>query len=121
MDIDQFRAKPNTPRVQRKPRKLPRHKAGEWFIKGPIPGGWIGQAAALPGASLHVALAVWHLAEMGKDRSVKATRTAWVKFGISQHAANRGLCRLEGAGLVSVVRCRGCCPVVTIEVKHETT
>ena len=43
--------------------RLPRPKAGERFLKGPIPMDWLSAAARLPGKSLHVAIAIWLCAQ----------------------------------------------------------
>jgi hypothetical protein len=114
VDLDQFRAKRNGDLRPAEPKRAPRHKAGEWFLKGPIPGEWLHRAAKLPARSLHVALAVWYLAGVGKRRQVKITWGVFAKFGVSPDAGRRGLTALERAGLVAVDRSPGRCPVVTI-------
>ena len=50
LDLDQFRAKPNGKPRPAKRQRPPRHKAGEWFLKGPIPGDWLVRVFSLPGA-----------------------------------------------------------------------
>ena len=73
------------------------------------------QAAILPARALHVALAVWYLAGLEKDWQVKLTWSVLARFGLSAYTGRRGLAALELAGLVTVERRPGCCPVVTIQ------
>lgn len=113
MDVDKFRLNPTTTATAAS-RRVPRHKAGEWFIKGPLPGSWIGRAARLPGRALHVGLVLWYLAGVGRGRRIKPSWQVWELFGLSPYAGRRGLAALEQAGLVDVVRAPGCCPEVTI-------
>jgi len=63
---------------------------------------------------LHVALAVWHQGDLEKRNGVKLTWNLLDRFGATPDAGARGLAALEQAGLVSVQRHRGRCPVVTI-------
>jgi hypothetical protein len=114
LDLDQFRARRNGELRPAKSTRAPRHKAGEWFLKGPIPGEWLHRAAELPARALHVALAAWYLAGVEKRRQVKLTWGVFARFGVSPDAGRRGLVALERAGLVSVDRHPGRCPVVTI-------
>jgi hypothetical protein len=114
VDLEVFRLKRNGKPTIAKPQKVPRHKGGEWFIKGPLPGPWVSQAARLPGRSLHVAMALWYLAGVKKSHQVKPTWRVWELFGLSPYAGHRGLTALEKAGLVEVEQTPGCCPVVTI-------
>ena len=90
----------------------------EWIyfrtVKGPIPGEWVSRAAKLPGRVLHVGLALWFLAGMEKCRTVKPTWRIWRRFSVSPDTGRRGLAELERAGLVSVDRHPGRCPLVTI-------
>ena len=113
VDINKFRSE--TSRVNGTPKYLPRPKNGGWFIKGPIPGDWIGQAAALPGKSLHVALAVWTEASMKKRRTaVPISSRVFARFGVGKDAGRLGLNKLEAAGLIRVERHSGRCPRVDI-------
>jgi len=113
-DLEQFRATgANTPRPTKRQRP-PRHRAGEWFLKGPIPGGWLTRAAGLSFRALRAGLALWYLAGVGGTRVVKPTRDTWDRFGLSPDAGRRGLAALEGAGLVAVDRHPGRGHVVTI-------
>lgn len=94
--------------------KLPRHKAGERFLKGPIPWIWLSTAAELPGKALHVAIVVWFLAGVKRSRTVALSGSMLRGFGVKRHSGYRGLASLEQAGLVSVSRQSGRNPVVTI-------
>ena len=113
-DLERFRATGNSqlppPTVQRPPR----HKAGEWFLKGPIPGPWLERAAALPGKTLHVGLALWYAAGLKNRRTVTLSHKVLARFGVGRDAGRRALDRMAKAGLVSVDRGPGRCPRVTI-------
>lgn len=96
----------------------PRHKAGERFLRGPIPWRWLEAAGRLPGKALHVAIAVWHLVGIKKSRTVKWEPSAVAHWRLNRLAVYRGLQALERAGLVAVDRRNGRCPVVTINDVH---
>jgi hypothetical protein len=119
-DLDRFRAPitkaawPSIPARKRSANGTLARRPGDWFIKGPIPGSWLGEAAALPGRALHVALAVWFAKSVAKGGPVKLTGTVREKFRISPHACRLGLGALKRAGLVAVEQRPGRCPVVTI-------
>ena len=95
-------------------RRLPRPKAGEKFLKGPIPLNWISTAARLPGKSLHVGIAVWFTASLAKSATVPLSNLASLPFGLDRNAKYRALAWLEEAGLISVERRLGRSPVVTL-------
>ena len=111
-DMERFRA-PKADSLL-KSNRPPRHRRDEWFLKGPIPGEWLGRAANLPGRALHVALAVWHLAAMTKGKKVIITTRIANRFGVCRHSLHRWLSRLESVRLVTVERKRGRSPVVSI-------
>jgi hypothetical protein len=94
--------------------RLPRHKAGEAFLRGPVPLAWIRKGAQLRGKALAVGLALWFKAGMTGDKEITAGKALWERVGIGRKSAYRGLNALERAGLVLVVRHRGRCPRVTI-------
>ena len=112
LDVESFRAENASSR--RPAKRPPRHKPGDWFIKGPIPGTWLSTAARLPGRALHVGLALWFLAGLGKVTSVILTWAVQDRFGVSPYSGRRALAALERVGLVSVQRHPGRCPRVTI-------
>jgi hypothetical protein len=89
-----------------KPKKPPRHRPGEWFLRGPIPWPWLDAAARLPGKALAVALCLWREAGRRRQRTVKLC-LGRVGLGVSKYAARRAIRYLETAGLVSVLRERG--------------
>lgn len=93
---------------RRKPRR------GEWYLRGPIPGAWIGTAAKLPGKCAQVGLALWFLVGMTNSRHVKLTPKTLRHFGVGRDAARECLHRLEASGLVVVQRKTGACPLVTV-------
>jgi DNA-binding MarR family transcriptional regulator len=94
--------------------KAPRHNHGEKFIKGPIPWGWIAQAANLSGGALKVSLAIWQLAGMKKSRKVKLSNRILGELGVSRNTKYRALSDLESAGLISVSHKPGNSPGITI-------
>jgi hypothetical protein len=98
-------------------KRRPRHKRGEWFIWGPIPGDWVAAAATLPGKSLHVALAIWHAAAKAKSTTAILSRAVTKRFGVAPDSVARSLSRLEEAGLISVDRRNGRAPRATILMK----
>ena len=46
----------------------------ELFLRGPVPLEWLGKAAALPGKTLNVAIALWWRHGMAKGKPFKLTR-----------------------------------------------
>ena len=96
--------------------RLPRHKTGEKFLKGPIPWNWLAMAAMQSGGGrgLHVAIAIWLIAGIKNRRTIALSGTVLKDMGVKRNAAYRGLTALEGAGLVSVIRHHGRSPTVTI-------
>jgi len=87
----------------------------EHYLRGPIPLAWLQKAARLPGRTLAVGVALWHLAGLRRTRqhlSLSTERLA--PFGVSRYAKDRALRHLTGAGLVTVDRKRGRSPRVTI-------
>lgn len=82
------------------------------FLKGPIHLDWLSAAAHLPGKAMNVALAVRWLVDMNGGKPVKLTRKALTLLNVSEDACSDGLRRLEGAGLITVVRQPGQRPVV---------
>jgi hypothetical protein len=100
---------PSPPRL-----KPPAPKSGDRFLRGPIPLHWLSRAAALPGRSLHVALAVWFMAGLKKTSIVPISNVTSLQFGLDRNAKYRGLEWLEKASLIAVERRAGCAPIVTI-------
>jgi len=94
--------------------RLPRHRPGERFLKGPIPWQWLTRAAQQPGRALHVAIAIWHWAFIKGSGQIALSISRLKELGVSRYAAYRGLKALERAGLISVHRQKGRKSVVTI-------
>jgi hypothetical protein len=84
------------------------------FLRGPVPLDWLGRAAQLPGRSLHVAIALWFMAGLKKTRIVQVSNITALQFGLDRNAKYRALEWLENADLISVERCAGRAPIVTI-------
>jgi hypothetical protein len=89
-----------------RPRKPPRHRPGERFLKGPIPWQWLETTARLPGKALALALHLWQQAGWRRRRTVPVCLSR-IGLGVSRYAARRALQALEVAGLVSVDRRTG--------------
>jgi len=100
---------------ERKAKKsLPKHKQGEYFLKGPVPWAWITAASRLPGKALHAGTAIWFLAGMKNQRTVALSGKILRNMGVERVAGYRALNVLEKAGLVSVSRHPGRNPEVTV-------
>src|SRR5438105_2354759 len=90
--------------------RLPRPGPKELYLGGPIPMGWLGRAANLPGKALHLAVAVWFeaLCTGAKDPAVRVPRRTLRRLGLSSRATrDRALGALAAAGLVAVERRTG--------------
>lgn len=108
LDLDAFRAPSDgNDRAPRPQRRLPRHRPGEAFLKGPIPWDWLQAAMELPGRALHVALLLWKEAGCLYRRTVRFRLSGAVPFCGSVYSARRGVRALEAAGLVSISRLPG--------------
>ena len=95
-------------------KKLPRHRPGGEFLRGPIPLTWLSPAACLPGKALAVGLALWFEAGRKRTRQVRLTGPILRRFSVERRAAYRALGALERAGLVSVKRQVGKNPALEI-------
>ena len=85
------------------------------FLAGPIPVTWLATAQRLGGSALAVGLAVWFKTRVESDgKAVPICPDLLARFGVQYHTGRRGLLALEQAGLVSVERRSGACPLVTI-------
>jgi DNA-binding transcriptional ArsR family regulator len=101
------------------PRKMPRHRRGDLFLKGPVPWNWLKAAARLPGSALAVGILAWHLVGFQKNGPVRITAAKASELGVSPRAVRRGLAALEKSGLVKVDRHRGRGPDVTVLAAPE--
>jgi hypothetical protein len=95
--------------------KLPKHKPGELFLKGPIPINWLQKAGQQSGKALHVAIALWFWAGIKKSSEIKFSVARQLNYGVKRNAVYRGLNALEKAGLISIERHIGRSPIVTIK------
>ena len=98
----------------RRRREMRKRKSAE-FLMGPVPVSWLTRAAALPGGTLATSLAIWF--RSGCERSQRGLSICpqlLERFGVKRVAGYRALNALEKAGLVSVERHRGRCPLVTV-------
>jgi hypothetical protein len=94
---------------------LPESKRTRRPLRGSLPWDWWEVALQLPGRSLQVAVVCWLTGERLFNSAVfELPCNRWADFGLSRDATSRGLDQLEHAGLVSVVRRPGQCPVVTV-------
>ena len=84
------------------------------FLRGPVPLEWLGRAAALPGKTLNVAIALWWRHGMAKGKPFKLTQQALKYLHVERDAASSGLVRLERAGLIQVERRTGQRPIISI-------
>jgi len=102
--------------------KPPRPRAGDRFLKGPVPMRWLERAAQQPGRALHVGIALWLFAGLTKSGSIRLSLSRLSGLGLDRHAGSRGLHALEAVGLVAVERHAGRAPRVTLlEVPADTS
>jgi hypothetical protein len=90
------------------------------FLKGPIPFPYLLKASKLPGRALHVFIAIWFLHGVTKNKTFSLKNSLLREFGVQRHAGYRALKELEKAALISVVRCQGRNPRVTINCDNKT-
>jgi hypothetical protein len=95
-------------------KRPPRPRKGQKFIWGPIPLEWLTSAASVSCSAVLVGLVIWHLAGLKKSREVRFQYARAAEFGLHRSTVYRALEQLAGAGLVTVDRGSGRCPVVTI-------
>ena len=84
------------------------------FLKGPVPLGWLRAAGVLPGKALHVGLELWYQSGLCQSRMINFSYKSAQQFGVKRHAAYRALDVLGGAGLITVCRASGRCPIVRL-------
>lgn len=103
-DPEQLRLSSDLTAPPKPTRRPPRHKAGEKFLKGPIPWNWMERAMGLPGKALHVAILLWRGAGWRKSRTVRLCLRGELPPGLNRWNARRGLTELENSGLVAILR-----------------
>ena len=114
MELFKLNIKQGIPLSCNRKSSLPGPKRGEHFLQGPIPWPWLSRAGRLPGRTLHVAIAIWHIAFMNKNPTVAVSNKILQSLDVDRYAKSRSLELLEKADLISVQRRTGRNPVVTI-------
>jgi hypothetical protein len=108
IDLEQYRIPYDLQPTASARTRLPRHRLGEPFIKGPIPYGWVAKACSLPGQGFHVAMVYRYLVV----RFQKPTRVGPISvarsLGVSEATVRRGLSAAESAGVLRIERRAGC-------------
>jgi hypothetical protein len=102
---------PGSTGAARRPKRPPRHKRGEKFLKGPVPWRWVQTAGRLSGKALLVGLAVWREAGCRNAQTVPLNLS---RVGIPRRTAHRALRALQLAELVAVEHRKGRPPLVTL-------
>lgn len=117
VNLDRFRLTvhemPRKSRAVSRRTAPPKHKAGERFLRGPIPWPWITRAMQLGRAPLALSLVIWRLVGVQRSRTVHLTASEWECVG-ERKAVYRALDVLERAGLITVERHRGRGPMVEV-------
>lgn len=93
---------------------MPAPEKAAGFIKGPLPLGWMQQAAKMPGKTLQVGLTLWYLSGLQKSKTVKLATKSLAAMGVSRDAKYEALERLRLAGLIAVEQQPGSAPTVTL-------
>ena len=100
--------------------EMPAHRRDGLFIKGPLPLDWFDVATALPGKTLHVALAIWFQVGLERSPTVKLSQKRLARFSVSRDAKYDALKRLADAGLIEVKQSAGQSPTITvIQANHK--
>ena len=94
-------------------------KAKGYFLRGPIPLGWLQLAAGLPGKAYTLCTILWWFHGMNPTKPIKVTTKSLKEFSISEDAYRDGLRRLEQAGLVTVTRPEGQRALVKINMLQD--
>jgi hypothetical protein len=88
--------------------------SGKRFIKGPLPLEWFEMASALPGKTLHVALAIWFQVGLERTTTVKLGQKRVARFAVSRDAKYDALRRLAEAGLIELEQRPGQAAQITL-------
>ena len=86
------------------------------FIAGPVDVTWVCRASHLGVKALLVGLALWHLRGLRRADTFIVSNLMLHDWGIQPDAKSRALCKLEGAGLITVERRGKRSPQVTLVV-----
>jgi hypothetical protein len=73
-----------------------RHRAGETFIRGPIPFGWLAEASRSGDAGFRVALGIWYLTRRYGRPALKSVPELAAVLGTSPRTVERGLQAVRG-------------------------
>ena len=98
--------------------RVPRHKPGELFLKGPVPLDWIERCLGAGHKAANVAFTLWFKANMNDCSTVRLTDQLLKRFCVTAETGRNVLKKMEEVGLVSVDRKRGRGPDVTILDHH---
>ncbi len=93
---------------------------GQKFVRGPIPWNWLEAAAQQSPSSVGVGLVLWFLRGCKNSSVVKFSYKRAAELGVKRKSVYSALKFMEAAGLVSVKRSPGNCPVVTILAPEHT-
>lgn len=75
---------------------------------------FISRSAALPGKTLHVAMAIWRIATLFNKSTITLTGYALAEFGVAKDAVYPALDRMVAAKLIVTDRRRGRPPKITL-------
>ena len=108
MDITNYSLGPSD-----KPKTKPKYSSA--FFAGPISLDWLQKACRLGGKALAMGVALVHEAKLKKCTEVRMNGNLLAGFGITRHAGNRALKKLEAAGLIEfTISSPGKCKVVRL-------
>jgi hypothetical protein len=107
-DLCQLRLRSNKSKALADRKRLPRHRPGDPFIKGPIPYSRIASACRLPGSGLQVAMDYRFLCCRFKGSNRWEPTKILKGLRISDDSVRGRLRSAELAGLLSASRERGC-------------
>lgn len=98
-------------------KRIPRRKQ-QRYLKGPIPLDWLLKAAAQPGKTLHVAIALWYLSGVKKSFTFRLSQKLLGEFGVSRKTSYMAINSLERAGLITTHRSKGRAAEICIIQPH---
>src|SRR5262249_42923622 len=95
-------------------RRLPRHRKGELFLKGPIPRDWYLLAGGLPGKAAVLGEELWHQAFLDEGYRTFKLKLKKLPSYLNKQTRQRALRVLELAGLISIEHHPGQSLLITI-------
>jgi hypothetical protein len=127
-DIAKFQSQKAVSGKTRKSRRIvprldiPRHSAGDQFVKGPIPMNWLRAADKCGYQAMAVAVALWFAAGLQNRNPVKLTPKMLTGLSVKTRTVREILDRMQDVGIIKAEFHRGRSPLVTIlsapEVLH---